>query len=155
LFSNSLGQSLRFALLRQRARGGRPEPLGVLLTQAHTPQGKDALRELQLSPHTVVRVVLIVGGQSDAASVRNQIAGRSAFVRMAARGRGWVLLARDNPILLQLDVPTGARVAVSRAVRAVEVTEAFAQARAALRFTQPSTHDHGPYTIEESCRRDQ
>ncbi len=151
LVLEQLGQTLRFALLRQRARCGRPEPLGVLLKQAHTPQGKDALRELQLSPHTVVRVVLVAGGQSDAASVRNQIAGRSAFVRMAARGRGWVLLARDDPILLQLDVPTGARVAVSRAVRAVEVTEAFAQARAALRFTQPSTHDHGPYTIEESA----
>ncbi|MGX1810068.1 helix-turn-helix domain-containing protein [Nocardia sp. NPDC055321] len=112
---------------------------------------RGAAAHLGLTAEQPSRILLAHGPDSGVAALIDALRRGGVRVMSAPGDRLTVLLTVGPRVttLLQQGVPTGVQVGVSRELPVIDAPAAAAEALAALRFSQPSPRDQGPYLIEE------
>jgi hypothetical protein len=144
----------RVALIRHPPSRTRQELLDIACDYgADEHERVSALSALGFTKNALVRCLAVAGPPAGIERLAGTVTARSgrAVQGLRAGGPVTIVLAMDFPEAECLDVPVGAQVGISRALPAVATTDALHESLTALRFTQPSTRDRGPYLLEESC----
>lgn len=143
------------ALGGDRLRGSKWESgraVSVLLSETESDASRrTALEQLGWRSNTPVRVVVVHGARTMIATWVERLEAGGVTVFSTGRPRLTILLTTGGRLaaLVQDGVPRGLQVGISQDVPAIEASTGLVEARWALRFSQPSPRDHGPYLIEE------
>ncbi len=110
-----------------------------------------ALEQLGLRSSAPVRVVAVHGARGAVARWIEVLEAGGVRVLRTVRSKLTILLTTGGRLsaLVQEGVPAGLQVGLSAELPAIEAPAGLTEALAALRFSQPSPRDHGPYLIEE------
>jgi hypothetical protein len=116
-------------------------------------QRVEALGALGFPWAATIRCLAIAGPPAAVDRLASTVIKRSSRTAIGCRasGRVRIVLARDFTDPYEHDVPVGVQMGVSRALPTAATPMAVAEAMAALRFSQPSPRDRGPYLLEECC----
>ena len=143
------------ALGGDRLRGSKWEAgraVHVLLSETESDASRrTALEQLGWRSNTPVRVVVVHGARAMVAAWVDRLEAGGVRVFSTGRPRLTILLTSGGRLsaLVQDGVPQGLQVGISQDVPALEAATGLVEARWALRFSQPSPRDEGPYLIEE------
>jgi hypothetical protein len=144
----------RVALIRHPPSRSHQQLLAIACdrgTDDH--QRSVALSALGFGRNAPLRCLALAGPPAAVDRLAEVIRGRSSHAVRGLRpgGRVAIVLASDFADADTYDVPVGAHLGVSRSLPAITAPKALHESLTALRFTQPSTRDHGPYLLEEAC----
>lgn len=112
---------------------------------------RSAAAHLGLSAEQPARVLLAHGPASRITRLAEALRRGGVRVMSAPRHQLTVMITIGPRVvtLLQQGVPTGVQLGISRELPVIDAPTAVVEALAALRFSQPSPRDQGPYLIEE------
>jgi len=118
---------------------------GAAATRRH------ALQRLGLSAGTSIRCLAAAGPAAGLTTLTGFLRDQGLRVAVAPQGSLTVMLTVGPRLtaLLQEGVPRAVQLGVSGEYPAADAAKAWAEARAAFRFSQPSPRDRGPYLLEE------
>lgn len=150
-----LAVCVTFALSADRIRGSKWEKGRAVQTLISGSESdgarRAALEHLGLRSHTPVRIVAAHGTRAMTTAWIEMLEAGGVSVVSTSRPPLTVLLTTGGRLsaLVQEGVPQGLQVGLSQEHPAIEAPDGLGEALAALRFSQPSPRDQGPYLIEE------
>lgn len=137
-------------------RRGSPWEMGraahVLTSESESDTNhRTALEQLGFRSNTPVRIIAAHGDRTKIAAWVAGLEADGVKVFSTSRRKLTILLTTGGRLsaLMQDGVPQGLQVGLSGDVPAIEASAGLSEALAALRFSQPSPRDRGPYLIEE------
>ena len=107
------------------------------------------LRALGFDAAGTVRVMAFVGEADADGRFVKHVRESGARAHSAELGDVRAVVVQGG-MALGWDVPAGCRLAVGSGVPASSAVNSWQEAEVALQFALPSTHDHGPYGLEEA-----
>lgn len=150
-----LAVCVTFAFSADRIRGSKWEKgraVHVLVSTSESDAARrTALEQLGFRSHTPVRIVAAHGTRAMISTWTDMLEAGGVHVVSTAHPPLTILLATGGRLsaLVQDGVPQGLQIGLSRDHPAIEASTGLAEALAALRFSQPSPRDQGPYLVEE------
>ena len=150
-----LAVCVTFAFSADRIRGSKWEKgraAHVLVSESESDAARrTALEQLGFRSSTPVRIVAAHGNRAMITTWIEALEAGGVNVVSTTRSRLTILVTTGGRLsaLLQAGVPQGLQVGLSRDHPAIEASTGLAEALAALRFSQPSPRDQGPYLVEE------
>jgi hypothetical protein len=107
-----------------------------------------ALARLGIDPAAVVYAVAVAGPLDHVEQIAHGISvgGPAAHATVGAVH----VLVSHRPTAENLGIPMGSRIGIAGPHAALQLADAWREARVALRYTLPSRHDHPPYSTEEA-----
>lgn len=113
------------------------------------PDRRRALGRLGLEPHAPVYVAAVAGADDHVQRLSRTLFAGAPPSYLAPVGAIRVLVSQCPPVP-GLGIPVGCRVGTASRHAAVALPRAWREARIALRYAQPSTHDRPPYATHEA-----
>lgn len=150
-----LALTVRLRLDAERPFGPRltsSTAVALLVDPDVRPMVRDAaLRHLALGPSTRVRVVVAAGPKEALRAFTEGLEAQGARTTCWEKPRTLLLLCQGLDDIDRIDVPRGVQAGISGVHPTADAPRACREAEAAFRFSQPSTHDSGPYRAEEGA----
>ncbi|MDQ0691422.1 helix-turn-helix domain-containing protein [Arthrobacter sp. W4I7] len=135
-------------------RGSQQSPAYLMRVainvNAPSTERQRALRELGIAPSSSIWLLAVAGPHGGRGRIVEQVREHHPDALAAEVGRLTAVMVNEACDPMTLNVPTGNHVGVSALLPAREAPEAWRGAKLTLRFTQPSTHDSGPYSLVEA-----
>ncbi len=152
-FLEELSFAARVALMRHPPSRSWDQLLSVACSRgADREQRLAAVEDLGFALRSKIRCLALAGPAQGRKVLLAGIRERSGHLVHSERAdhQVTVILSRDFADATVHDIPTGVHVGISLATSAADAPSALHDACTALRFSQPSTRDRGPYLVEES-----
>jgi hypothetical protein len=151
LVLRSFGDAVEKAIARSGRRQLAADIRAVVDDLASAEDRRQALGRLRLRDRSSVTLLALAGPPGGVERVIEQIRTHAPVVHTVRDDRVHLVLADEfgHPARV-LNMPLGVRGAFTPPKPALRAPEAWRQARNALRFALPSTHDKGPYRRAEA-----